>query len=58
MNTWSDWEDVIWVIETVSEDMALKQKVFAMLDKNVPPHIPIGSNSSRFSDFKNCSRFT
>jgi 3-hydroxybutyryl-CoA dehydrogenase len=48
MNSWSDWGDVIWVIETVSEDMALKQKVFAMLDQQVPPHIPIGSNSSGF----------
>ncbi len=48
MDTWSDWNDVVWVIETVSEDMVLKQKVFAMLDKNVPPHIPIGSNSSGF----------
>lgn len=48
MNTWSDWSDVIWVIETVSEDMALKQQVFAMLDQRVPPHIPIGSNSSGF----------
>ena len=48
MNTWSDWDEVVWVIETVSEDMALKQKVFAMLDQQVPPHIPIGSNSSGF----------
>ncbi len=48
MNTWSDWSDVVWVIETVSEDMALKQQVFAMLDQHVPPHIPIGSNSSGF----------
>lgn len=48
MNTWSDWSEVIWVIETVSEDMALKQQVFAMLDQTVPAHIPIGSNSSGF----------
>lgn len=48
MTTWSDWNEVVWVIETVSEDMALKQKVFAMLDQRVPPHIPIGSNSSGF----------
>lgn len=48
MHTWSDYDQVIWVIETVSEEMSLKQKVFAMLDKSVPPHIPIGSNSSGF----------
>ena len=45
---WNDWQDVIWVIETIKEDMALKQNLFADLDHRVPPHIPIGSNSSGF----------
>jgi len=45
---WDDWQDVIWVIETIKEDMALKQALFADLDHRVPSHIPIGSNSSGF----------
>ena len=45
---WSDWSDVIWVLETIKEDMALKQALFAQLDHRVPKHIPIGSNSSGF----------
>ena len=40
------WDDVAIVIETVSEDLAIKQAVFAELDRHVPIHIPIGSNSS------------
>ncbi len=45
---WSDWSDVIWVLETIKEDMGLKQALFAQLDHRVPKHIPIGSNSSGF----------
>jgi 3-hydroxybutyryl-CoA dehydrogenase len=45
---WSDWSDVIWVLETIKEDMGLKQGLFAQLDQRVPKHIPIGSNSSGF----------
>ena len=45
---WSDWSDVIWVLETIKEDMGLKQALFAQLDQRVPKHIPIGSNSSGF----------
>jgi 3-hydroxybutyryl-CoA dehydrogenase len=48
IDDWSDWSDVIWVLETIKEDMALKQALFAQLDQRVPPHIPIGSNSSGF----------
>ena len=45
---WNDWQEVIWVIETIKEDMALKKALFADLDHRVPSHIPIGSNSSGF----------
>ena len=45
---WQDWEDIDLVLETVSEQLALKQQIFASLDQRVPPHIPIGSNSSGF----------
>jgi len=45
---WSDWSDVIWVLETIKEDMGLKQALFAQLDQRVPKNIPIGSNSSGF----------
>jgi 3-hydroxybutyryl-CoA dehydrogenase len=37
---------VALVIETISEDLAAKRALFAALDRCVPPHIPIGSNSS------------
>ena len=46
--TWTDWSDCQWIIETVAENMALKQEVFRLLDRQVPPSIPIGSNSSGF----------
>ena len=45
---WSNWSDVALVLETVTENLALKQMIFASLDKRVPVHIPIGSNSSGF----------
>lgn len=48
IDAWSDWTDVVLVIETVTENLALKQMIFASLDKRVPAHIPIGSNSSGF----------
>lgn len=41
-----DWADVQIVVETVTEKLAVKRAVFAELDRVVPPHIPIGSNSS------------
>ena len=48
MEAWESWGDCSWVIETVAENLELKQQVFAYLDSKVPAHIPIGSNSSGF----------
>ena len=48
IDDWSDWKDVVWVLETVAEDLDLKRRLFASLDARVPSHIPIGSNSSGF----------
>ncbi len=48
IESWSDWARVVWVIETVAEDFELKRALFTDLDKRVPAHIPIGSNSSGF----------
>ncbi len=48
ISSWNDWDQSQWIIETVSEDMPLKRKIFEDLDTKVPPHIPIGSNSSGF----------
>jgi 3-hydroxybutyryl-CoA dehydrogenase len=45
---WADWSDVAWVIETITENFDLKRDLFADLDRRVPAHIPIGSNSSGF----------
>lgn len=43
---WKSWSDCEWIIETISENLALKQAIFKHLDESVPAHIPIGSNSS------------
>lgn len=48
IDEWNDWQGVDLVIETVTEDLALKQGLFAMLDARVPSAVPIGSNSSGF----------
>ena len=48
LESWSDWNGCDWVIETVAENLALKQEIFQYLDERVPAHIPIGSNSSGF----------
>ncbi len=48
LDDWDDWAGASLVIETVAEDMALKQALFAQLDARVPAGIPIGSNSSGF----------
>ena len=45
---WNDWENTALIIETISERLDLKKSIFADLDQRVPPHIPIGSNSSGF----------
>ncbi len=43
-----DWQGARLVIETVSENLAVKQQVFQALDRHAPADIPIGSNSSGF----------
>jgi 3-hydroxybutyryl-CoA dehydrogenase len=48
LENWSNWNECDWVIETVAENLALKQEIFQYLDERVPAHIPIGSNSSGF----------
>ena len=48
LEDWLGWDQFSWVIETVAENLELKQKVFHFLDKAVPADIPIGSNSSGF----------
>lgn len=48
IDSWSAWGDASIVIETVAEDLALKQALFRDLDARVPPHIPLGSNSSSY----------
>lgn len=48
IDSWNDWQGVVWVIETIAEDFALKRQLFANLDVRVPAGIPIGSNSSGF----------
>jgi 3-hydroxybutyryl-CoA dehydrogenase len=48
INTWGDWAGVAWVIETITENFDLKKELFADLDRRVPSHIPIGTNSSGF----------
>jgi 3-hydroxybutyryl-CoA dehydrogenase len=49
LDTWTQWNDCIWVIETVAENLELKQKVFQYLDRVVPSNVPVGTNSSGFS---------
>lgn len=48
IDEWRAWDGVDLVIETVAEDLALKQALFARLDRAVPAHIPVGTNSSGF----------
>jgi len=48
LENWSNWNGCDWVIETVAENLALKQEIFKYLDERIPAHIPIGSNSSGF----------
>lgn len=48
LESWSNWSGCEWVIETVAENLVLKQEIFQYLDERVPAHIPIGSNSSGF----------
>jgi 3-hydroxybutyryl-CoA dehydrogenase len=48
IDAWDAWDNCVWVIETVTENLAIKQAIFKSLDQRVPSHIPIGSNSSGF----------
>ena len=48
INDWNNWTSVAWVIETVTEDFDIKRALFQDLDRRVPAHIPIGTNSSGF----------
>ena len=48
LEDYQGWNDCIWVIETIAENLALKQEIFKYLDRVVPANIPIGSNSSGF----------
>ena len=48
LEDYQGWNDCIWVIETIAENLVLKQEIFKYLDRVVPPSIPIGSNSSGF----------
>jgi 3-hydroxybutyryl-CoA dehydrogenase len=43
-----DWDGAHLLIECVSETLALKQVVFAQLEKAAPRHLPLTSNSSGF----------
>lgn len=45
---WDKWDQCSYIIETVSENLALKQEIFSHLDEKVPEDVPIGSNSSGF----------
>ena len=42
------WADAGIVVECVNEDIALKQRIFAELERLAPPDIPLASNSSGF----------
>lgn len=48
LENWNSWSDCEWIIETIAENLELKKAIFKRLDKSVPVHIPIGSNSSGF----------
>lgn len=46
LDDWRDWDDVDLALETITENLELKQQLFARLDHHLPPDVPIGSNSS------------
>lgn len=48
LDDWNQWGQSQWVVETITEDLLIKQELFKKLDHLVPEHIPIGSNSSGF----------
>ena len=48
LGAFSAWDRIDMVIESIGEDLAPKQQLFAWLDARVPAGVPIGSNSSGF----------
>lgn len=42
------WKNVSFVVEAVTEDLALKQQLFAELEKLAGPDVPLTSNTSNF----------
>lgn len=42
------WRNVTFVVEAVTEDLALKQKLFAEVEALVGPDVPLTSNTSNF----------
>lgn len=42
------WQSIDLVIEAVSEDLALKHKVFAEIESHARPDVPIATNTSSF----------
>ncbi len=48
LDAFADWDNADLVIESIAEDLLVKQQLFAWLDSRVPAGVPIGSNSSGF----------
>ncbi len=48
LDAFSGWGSADLVIESIAENLTLKQQLFAWLDARVPAGVPIGSNSSGF----------
>jgi 3-hydroxybutyryl-CoA dehydrogenase len=48
LDSFADWPEVSLVIESIREDLAMKQALFAWLDARVPAGVAIGSNSSSY----------
>lgn len=46
--SFAGWDRASLVVESVKEDLAVKQALFAWLDACVPAGVPIGSNSSGY----------
>src|SRR5260221_215805 len=43
-----DWNNVDIVVECATEDLGIKQNIFAQLEKIAPTNIPLTSNSSSY----------
>jgi 3-hydroxybutyryl-CoA dehydrogenase len=48
LDAFADWPGAGLVIESIREDLAMKQALFAWLDGRVPAGVAIGSNSSSY----------